>query len=212
MVDRSLNTKDIEKIVRNDKVYLRLTSQGKTKAFRDFPILNLTKKWSKHWVMVVFDIEEKSKSIRERFRNKLKALGFGMLQKSIWISPLAIGEDMKQVIESIGLSKDAYVIEVAGFIFGDPKELVRTIWNLDKLEEVYVRLKNRVETVDQLLKKISGRVNNREAKLLKSGYRYDLARKKREAMRAYLEFIANFPPLPKELLSTTLRNAYVIPN
>lgn len=211
MVDRSLNTKDIEKVVRNDKVYLRLTSQGKTKAFRDFPILNLTKKWSKHWAMVVFDIEEKSKSIRERFRNKLKALGFGMLQKSIWISPLVIGEDMKQVIESIGLSKNAYVLEVSGFIFGNPKELVRRIWNLEKLEEVYIRVRNRVDTVNQLLKNSGDRVNKREAKLRKS-YEYDLARKKREGMRAYLEFIANFPPLPKELLPTVLHSVYVIPN
>jgi len=207
-VGRSLRTGDIEKIVKDGKVYLRLTQIGKTKAYRDFPILNITKKWNKRWVIVIFDIEEKSKAVRDRLRNKLKGLGFGMLQKSIWVSPLPIGEDMKEVIESIGLSKDAYVIEVAGFMFGDPKELVRTIWNLDKLEEVYVRLKNRIYTVNQLLKKTSDRVNNRKAKL-QTSYRYDLARQKREEMRAYLEFIANFPLLPRELLSETLRNLYV---
>jgi len=212
-VGRSLKTGDIEKIVKDDKIYLRLTPAGKTKVYRDFPILGLTKKWNKHWVIVVFDIEEKSKAVRERFRNKLKSLGFGMLQKSIWLSPLSIGEDMKEVIESIGLSKDAYVMEVSGFIFGDPKELVRRIWNLEELEEVYTRLRNRVDTVNQLLKKVSDRANKREAKLRKSqkSYEYDLTRKKREEMRAYLEFIANFPPLPKELLPKSLSNVYVIP-
>lgn len=213
-VDRSLKTGDIEKIVKDDKIYLRLTPVGKTKVYRDFPILSLTKKWNKHWVIVIFDIEEKSKAVRERLRNKLKSLGFGMLQKSIWITPLAIGEDMKEVIESIGLSKDAYVLEVAGFLFGDPKELVRRIWNLENLEEIYVGLRNRVDNVNQLLKKFSDRANKREAKLRKSrkSYEYDLARKKREEMGAYLEFVVNFPPLPKELLPTTLRNVYNIPN
>lgn len=211
-VDRNLRTGDIEKIVKDGKAYLRLTPVGKTKAYRDFPMLKLTKKWNKHWVIVIFDIEEKSKAVRDRLRNKLKGLGFGMLQKSIWVTPLAIGEDMKEVIESIGLSEDAYVMEVSGFIFGDPKELVRRIWNLDKLEETYIRLKDRIDTVNQLLKKNSDRLNKREAKLRKSSYRYDLTRKKREQMRAYLEFVANFPPLPKELLSEPLRNVYVIPD
>ena len=210
-VDRSLRTGDIEKITKDGKVYLRLTPIGKTKTARDFPILKLTKKWNKRWVIVIFDISEKSKAVRDRLRSKLKGLGFGMLQKSIWLSPLPIGEDMKEVIQSIGLSQDIFVIEVAGFIFGDPKELVRRIWNLDKLEEAYIRLKNGIHSVNQLLKKVSDRVNKREAKLQKS-YEYYLARKKREEMRAYLEFILNFPPLPKELLPESLSNVYFIPD
>lgn len=210
MVNRSLKTGDIEKVVKDGKVYLRLTSAGKNKVKRDFPIVNLTKKWNKHWVIVIFDIEEKSKGVRERLRNKLKSLGFGMLQKSIWISPLAIGEDMKEVIESIGLSKDAFVMEVSGFLFGDPKELVRRIWYLDKLEEEYVELKNRIDTVNQLVEKVSDRGNKREAKF-RNRYIYELSRKKREEMRSSLEFMVNFPALPRELLPKSLVNVYSIP-
>src|SRR3989344_1609806 len=62
-VNRSFRTHDIEKIVKNDKIYLRLTSSGKKRLDRDFPILNLTKKWNRRWLIVVFDISEKSKSI-----------------------------------------------------------------------------------------------------------------------------------------------------
>lgn len=209
-VNRSLKTGDIGKIIKDGKIYLRLTSTGKTKVYRDFPILNLTKKWNEHWVVVIFDISEKSKAVRERLRNKLKSLGFGMLQRSIWLSPLPIGESMREVIQSIGLSKDAFVMEVSGFFFGDPKELVRRIWHLDKLEEDYFKFKNRIETTNQLLKKISDRVNKREAKV-RNRYVYDLVRKKREEMRSYLGFIINFPLLPKELLPEILHNVYFMP-
>lgn len=203
-VVRSLKTHDIEKIVKDGMVYLRLTSIGKTKVYRDFPILSLTRRWNRHWIVVVFDIEEKTKVIRNRFRDKLKSLGFGMLQKSIWISPLDIGEDMREVIHSIGLSKNAYVMQVSGFIFGDPKELVRKIWRLEKLDEDYFKLKKRVDTINQLIKNWNDRINKREAKV-RSKYIYDLAKKKREAMRECLEFIVQLPPLPQELLPVSLR-------
>lgn len=206
-VSRNLKTHDIEKVLKDGKVYLRLTSIGKTKVYRDFPILSLTRRWNKHWAVVVFDIEEKTKIIRNRFRDKLKSLGFGMLQKSIWISPLDIGEDMREVIHSIGLSKNAYVMQVSGFIFGDPKELVRQIWRLDKLEERYIRLKSRVDTINQLIKKLNDRINKREAKV-RSKYIYDLSRKKRQVMREYLEFVVQLPPLPKELLPISLRDLH----
>lgn len=108
-VDRNLKTGDIEKIIKKDKVYLRLTSTGKDRLYRDFPILNLTKKWNKCWLIVIFDIAEKSKSIRKNLRRKIKSLGFGMLQESVWISLLAIGRDMKELISSIGLFENIFV-------------------------------------------------------------------------------------------------------
>lgn len=211
IVNRSLKTGDIEKIIKNGEIYLRLTSMGKTKVYRDFSILNLTKKWNEHWVVVIFDISEKSKAVRERLRNKLKSLGFGMLQKSIWLSPLAIGENMREVIQSTGLSKDVFVMEVSGFLFGNPKKLVRRVWQLDKWEEEYIKIKNKLDTVNQLHENTSDRIKNSEGKLRKrKSYEYDIARSKRKVMRSYLEFMFNFPALPSELLPRSLQNIFSI--
>ena len=139
----------------------------------------------------------------------MKSLVFGMLQKSIWMSPLDIGQDLREVIYSIGLSKNAYVMEVSGFIFGDPRELARHIWHLDKLGEEYIRLKSRLDTIIQLIRNANDRINKREAKV-RNKYIYDLERKKRGVMREYLEFVVKLPPLPTELLPISLRNAYSI--
>jgi phenylacetic acid degradation operon negative regulatory protein len=208
-VSRSLRTGDIEKVLKNGDVYLRLTSTGTKRVHRDFPILSLTRKWDKRWVIVVFDISEKSKSVRNNFRNKLKSLGFGMLQESVWISPLAIGEDMREFIDSIGLSQNVFVMEVSGFILGDPKQLARSIWGLDRLEKEYVSLEEKVKHLNQLVKQESDRINKSEAKTSKNNmkdYVNELLKKKREIMRERLEFIANFPPLPHELLPKSLQN------
>lgn len=209
-VGRSLKTGDIEKIIKDGEVYLRLTSTGKNRVHRDFPMLNLTKKWDKHWVIVVFDISEKSKSVRDNLRNKLKAVGFGMLQESVWISPLSIGEDMREFINSIGLSQYVFVMEISGFILGDPKQLVSKVWDLDRLEKDYLNLKDRVNNINQLIKEQRDRVDKSKGKYSKN-YMNELLKKKREEMSDYLELVVNFPPLPKELLPQTLRNTYLMP-
>ena len=209
MVRRNLKTGNIEKVIKNGEVYLRLTVRGTKNLHRDFPILNLTKKWDKRWVIVVFDISEKSKSIRNNLRNKLKSLGFGMLQKSIWISPLSIKEDMREFIDSIGLSEYVFVMEVSGFILGNPKELVRRVWNLDSLEKEFLDIKLKIEEINQLVRIESDRIKKREAKVI-SKYIYNLERRKREATREKLKFMVRFPPLPKQLLPTSLRNLFHI--
>lgn len=209
VVIRGFKTGDIEKIIKNDKIYLRLTSTGQKRLYRDFPILNLVKKWDRRWLIVVFDISEKSKSIRNNFRNKLKNLGFGMLQESVWISPLSIGEDMRELINSIGLSEYVFAMEISGFVLGDPKQLVQRVWNLDRLEKQYLNIEEKIKNLNQLIKKENDRIIKSEAKFGKDKL-YDLLRKKREMARSNLEFLVNFPPLPRELLPASLQNIFSI--
>ena len=100
LVWRNLKTGYIEKIIKNDAPYLRLTSFGKKKIERDFPLLAIQKeKWDRKWRVVVFDIQEISRQTRERFRYKLKEIGFGMLQKSVFISPHNIAKDFAEFID-----------------------------------------------------------------------------------------------------------------
>jgi CRISPR-associated endonuclease Cas2 len=218
-LNRSFKTGDIEKIAKGDRIYLRLTSIGKKRLCRDFPILNLTRKWDKRWLIVVFDISEKSKSTRNNFRRKLKNLGFGMLQESVWISPLSIGQDMREFVNSIGLSEDVFVMEISGFILGNPKQLARNIWHLDQLEEDYLHLQAKLRTLNQLIKTESDRINKNEAKRSKSkdhakghvkDYMNKLLKNKRELRKSNLEFLVNFPPLPSELLSGSLQTVFPI--
>lgn len=214
-VNRSLKTGDIEKIVKEGKIYLRLTSTGRNRVIRDFPIANLTKKWNKRWIILIFDIAEKSRRIRDLLRVKLRGVGFGILQESVWLTPLPIGEDTREFIDTLGLSKDVFVMEVSHLIFGDPRELTRRVWNLDKLEEEYTEIRREIERVNQLITGLNDRYKSREAKTLSerktSGYLYQLKNKNRMLMNKLINFVAYLPLLPQELLPQTLRNAYSMP-
>ncbi len=61
------------------------------------------KKWDKKWRVIIFDIPEKKKKIRERVRQILLAAGFIRLQDSVWVYPY----DCEDVI---GLMKNDFRI------------------------------------------------------------------------------------------------------
>lgn len=211
---RSLKTGDIEKIVKNNKQYLVLTASGKEKIRREFPLSGFSKKWNKKWVVLIFDIEEKSRKLRNRLRSKLKNIGFGMLQQSVWITPLPIIGELKDFVESNNLNDYVFVLEVAGVILGEPKELARKVWHLDKLEEIKMKLEEEKREVDSHLTTIDGRRDNGDVlsvertKGLRKFYdNYDkqkLYDRQKEIRKKQMEVTLSLPFLYEELLPKPL--------
>lgn len=203
-VTRSLKTQDIEKIVKNGKVYLRLTSQGKEKVQRDFPLLQLTKKWNKKWIVLIFDIEESSRKQRDKLRNKLKELGCGMLQKSVWITPLSIGIELEEYMKSLGMSEHVIIMEVTHISLEDPKELVRKVWKLDALEKTYERIQQQLKEVHTDIAISHDREEFRKDKQENS----QLLLHKKMLMNEWLGFAVSFPPLPISLLPSSFKGIF----
>lgn len=57
------------------------------------------KKWDKKWRIFSFDIPEKKRQLRENLRKKLRLLNFVHLHDSLWITPLAIENDIRELLE-----------------------------------------------------------------------------------------------------------------
>lgn len=128
----------LEKVVKNGVPYLRLTSTAKEDLYRDFPMLSLQKKkWDKKWRVVVFDIEERKRRKRNVLREKLRELGFGMIQESVWISPYDFLFDLREFLEEHNLDQVVFVMEVILLLAGDQFTLANRIWNLDQFNERY---------------------------------------------------------------------------
>jgi DNA-binding transcriptional regulator PaaX len=135
---RLLKTEEIEKVVKNGQPYLRLSNRGKKIITRDFSLIALQNKpWDGYWRIIAYDIPEKYKKTRYLLQQELQTLGFGMMQKSIYISPHDLAEDIQEYLESNHLSDFAFV-SVAKRIFGKSnRALAWEVWNLEKLEEKY---------------------------------------------------------------------------
>jgi len=66
---------------------LVLTGKGdiKLKLFENGKIRN--RLWDGRWRVVMFDVYESRRNIRDKFRSQLKEYGFVQLQRSVWIYP-----------------------------------------------------------------------------------------------------------------------------
>ncbi len=84
-------------------------------ALRYFRLKN--KKWDKKWRVVIFDIPQELHRERVRFRQKLKNLGFYMLQKSVFIFPYECREELGDICRQLKISDyiDVILAENPGF-------------------------------------------------------------------------------------------------
>lgn len=178
LIWRSLKAQEIEKIEKDGEIYLRITSNGQKEVMREFTLFSLSKKpWDRRWRIVLFDIEEENRGTRDLFRKKLKELGFGMLQKSVWITPHDILADFSEFLDSKNLSDRVFIFETT-VLTGNQKELAKRVWHLDKLIEEYL-------TIYQ--------------DFIKDNDRYLQLNKYREK---FMSVLLRDPFLPKELLPT----------
>jgi len=104
------------------QVYISLTAEGKKLAgWMQIDELKIkkTKRWSKKWWVVSFDIANIKGPYREALRGKLKELGFCLLQKSIWIIPYNCESEIKLLKSFFGLRDSEVRLIVAERIEND---------------------------------------------------------------------------------------------
>jgi len=106
---RYINTKDIN----NDEV-IEITPQGRKLLLKysyDDILIPTPKKWDKKWRIVIFDIPEKKRQVRNAINIKLKELGFIAIQKSTYIYPYECRKEIEFIKSHFYLKKEiSYIV------------------------------------------------------------------------------------------------------
>lgn len=68
--------------------------------------LKRPKKWDKKWRVVIFDIPEKKKKVRDQIRNLFVSAGFSRLQDSVWVYPYDCEDIIGLLKTDFGIGKD----------------------------------------------------------------------------------------------------------
>lgn len=92
-----------------ESLVLRLTQEG-----RELALLAKEDKvadWDGKWRIVVFDIPEKKRLVRQVWRRKLKNWGFARWQKSVWATRKNITQELRSLIKKLDIGDWVLVIE-----------------------------------------------------------------------------------------------------
>ena len=81
---------------------LILSERGREKALTyriDEMNIQRQVRWDKKWRIVIFDIPERRKGLRDVFRARLLQLGFLELQKSVFVCPYPCADEIEFIVE-----------------------------------------------------------------------------------------------------------------
>ena len=85
-----------------------ITSMGLEKISEiKYETLKRIKRKDGKWQMIIFDIPEKKRRLRDLLRDNLVFLGYRMLQKSIWVCPFDVKEETEKFLKEYPL--DPYI-------------------------------------------------------------------------------------------------------
>lgn len=103
---RRLRKKGLIEQERNKKgeIILRLTSLGK-----DY--LGKEEEWDGKYRIVIWDIPERKRVVRNLFRRRLKDWGFKSWQRSVWISKRNVTKRLRELVKELELEKYIAIIE-----------------------------------------------------------------------------------------------------
>lgn len=180
-VDREIGRQIIEKrIGTGGRPELVLTSEGEKKVWKKFPLLRLAKRqWKSLWLVVSFDVPESQRLGRDKIRSQLLNLGFAQWQKSVYVSPHDIADDLAVLLKKNKLEKLVVPLVAKRILTGDDWEFARNLFHIDEIQAEYRRIEDRLRQAED-----AGKINSKFWK---------------RQFAAYLEVVKEDPFLPTGL-------------
>lgn len=129
--------KIIKELKRHDLIYanksgsdysLHLTPAGAYRLqeiFINEIYIPITKKWDKKWRVVTFDVPIAQSRSRQLFTKKLKALGFEMVQKSLWAHPSPCFKQLNQLASHYNILRYCSFFEISKLDELSEKNLIK---------------------------------------------------------------------------------------
>jgi DNA-binding transcriptional regulator PaaX len=160
LVYRMIKVKEIEKVEKEGEVYLKLTNKGGNFFNEKISLKNLSEKeWDRKWRLVIFDIKEIERNLRDKLREKLKKWGFAMWQESVYISPHPILEAIDEFLKVKKLFPKVVTLEAKAIGIKNPDRFAWVIFKLGELENKYLALKKRIKEMKKTKKNIKEIIN-----------------------------------------------------
>ena len=113
----------IKTFSRKNVKYVQLTKKGEIETLLIKARINRQKKWDKHWRMIIFDIPETHRHLRDKLRQLLRRNSFHKLQASVFINPYPLNREAIVYLKESGLIEYIRILKISEI--DDDRELKR---------------------------------------------------------------------------------------
>lgn len=103
--------------------------------------------WSGRWTMVIYQVPEFDRAVREQLRKQLAWAGFGQLSPSTWLAPHNLSREAKE-IAARNESARVDVLWCGSQDTDEARQLAARCWDLDALGQDYVDFLARYRHLD----------------------------------------------------------------
>ncbi len=162
-----------------------ITEKGRQQGADFDPRRSWNSPWDKRWRLVTFDIPEHRRKDRLTLRRELRAQRFGLLQRSVWVSPHDVEAVLQEIIQAKGIPECFAVFEADRLILCSNEEVVRTAWDFKQIAQDHASY-------------LKGTESRREA-IRKAETMIRLMQLAREERLEFAAALADDPLLPREL-------------
>jgi len=124
----------VEKTKVNNETFYRITDKGEQYLDSVLSTLKFKNSWDKKWRLVIFDIPESRRATRDKLRRALTALGMGLLQSSVWISPQDIKSEIEALEKKYKLLQQLKFFEVSSTAQLD-QQIIEKAWKAEAIND-----------------------------------------------------------------------------
>jgi CRISPR-associated endonuclease Cas2 len=117
----------VEIVEKRGQKFVQITKKGELEVLMQKSLLSHPKQWDGKWRMILFDIPESSRHLRNQLRRLLKQYGYKKLQASVFISPHPLNRAAVSFLEESGLMDYIRIVRVQEM---DNDKDIRKLFNL----------------------------------------------------------------------------------
>ena len=109
-----------------------LLTEGAARIFK-----RKTAKWDGTWNIVTYTIPERTREIRDIFRQELSWLGYGPLSEATWLSPYDMTKEVLELAEKLKIEDSVLIFKSRQVGSVSPSGIMNWCWDLNKIQQKY---------------------------------------------------------------------------
>lgn len=93
--------------------------------------------WDGKWWILIYNIQEDKRYLRDKLREELVWSGFGQLSNSCWITPNNLEKEINLLIKKYGIEQNVTFFHASYKGMEDHTSLVKKCWDLEQVNQKY---------------------------------------------------------------------------